>query len=480
MTCFPRHLIAVLATGATLVAVPGVRSQVPPASSVPLDSARLEAVARYVERVHRRLGLPGVAVGISSADGVLLARGFGRGSGDVTLDGHSPMWIGSVSKTFTALTAGLLAGEGRLDLDAPVERALPGFTMRPPWQPGSLTVRHLLHHRSGFSTWSGHDRRAQRDGTFGHLAPRGAPAGDAIYSSLNYIVLGRVIESASGGSYASAVESLVIEPFGLADASVAGSPRHAGKGPVAGHQSYFGFQVARAEPDPPRYLVPAGFVAASAHDLARYTGVLLGAGAVPEGRVVPEAVIRAVLSPMDSVGPAMGWGRGRIDGAIVYEHAGNARTSSARVRLAPARGYAISIVANTNSGPFMSATGDLLDGVAAILEGRSPPPAIPRERLLKGAILLGTLLSVGQLAARTRDWDRAGRPTRIEATGRVLVPLGVELAGGTFLLLGLPRLIGVPMTTMTEYFPDLGIALVTSATAGMVGGVFRAWTRSGR
>src|SRR5690606_32107702 len=127
-----------------------------------------------------------------------------------------------------------------------------------------------------------------------------------------------------------------------------------------GHQSYFGLQIPRTEPEPPRYLVPAGFVGASAHDLGRYGGMLVGNGAFGGVRVLDSATVAELMGARDGA-PPLSWGRSRHDGRLMLEHAGNARTSSARLRLLPQDGYAITVLAGTNSGPFFSSTAQVMD-----------------------------------------------------------------------------------------------------------------------
>jgi hypothetical protein len=58
--------------------------------------------------------------------------------------------------------------------------------------------------------------------------------------------------------------------------------------------------------------------------------------------------------------------------------------------------------------------------------------------------------------------------------------LAFDVGGAAVLLVALPRFIGVPLPTLVAYFPDLGIPLVASAGAGLVGGVLRAFVRSSR
>lgn len=288
-----------------------------------------------------------------------------------------------------------------------------------------------------------------------------------------------MLERATDAAYGEALQATLLDPVRMTDAVV----NDGGAWPDGvgyGHQSYFGVQLRRREPVPPRYLVPAGFVAASAYDLGRFGGALVGDGRVGDDRVLDAASVRAMLGPLDSTGRALGWGRARRDGLLILEHAGNGRTSSSRIRLVPERGYAVSVLTNTNTGPFVSSTADLVNGIQTILEGGAPPRVYPKERAVKLALLAATLFSVAQAGQRVRDWDRAGRPTTLDGSSRTLLPLFLDITTAALVVFGVPRYIGVPMRTLQEYFPDLALAMVVSATAGVAGGTARALTRSAR
>lgn len=466
-----------LAAAATLALTTPGTAQTPGAAQI--DEATLRAVDRFVE-VHRsRFGWPGVALSIATADSVLLARGYGQRTvegGPVTA--RTPFPLGSVTKTFTAFAVARLSEEGRIDLDVPVEAYLPDFSLGPPFRPRSITIRHLLHHRSGLRQWDGHDAAAQEEGRLDHLAPVGPPGGRPEYSSLNFMILGMVLEAVTGEPYGAHLRRVLFEPVGMDDAFVyrfddPPSVR------VQGHRNLFGFDVAADEPPPPPHLVPAGFAAASARDMGRYTGMLLADGIFDGTRVLEPETTNRLLSPMDDGGPAMAWGRTRIRQTLVFGHAGNTRTASARVRLAPERGYAITLLVNSNAGPLFPAPADMVDGVHAILDGETPGSLWPRERIFKALILLGTLAAVGGAVKQGRAWHGAGHPVGLRLDAKEAARLAFDLGGAAFLLFGLPRLLDVPLSTMIEYFPDVGIGLTVAAGTGAVGGLLRAFTASG-
>jgi hypothetical protein len=188
--------------------------------------------------------------------------------------------------------------------------------------------------------------------------------------------------------------------------------------------------------------------------------------------------VRSLLGPLDSVGQALSWGRERIDGRLVLGHSGNTRTMSTRMRLRPESRLAIVVLANTNSGPFFDGADALLDGVDRILDGHGAPRIWPEERLFKAVVLVGTALALAGAARQAHSWHRAGMPIGLDGSIATLGRLSFDVGLAGLVVIGVPRLVGVPLSTMTAYFPDLGYALIASAGAGLVGDVLRAFTRS--
>lgn len=89
---------------------------------------RYAAVDEYLGRKLRRLQVPGAALAIVEKGEIVRVRGFGKARpGGETPTGQTPFWIGSLTKSITALAAMQLVEGGKLDLDAPVQRYLPWF-----------------------------------------------------------------------------------------------------------------------------------------------------------------------------------------------------------------------------------------------------------------------------------------------------------------------------------------------------------------
>lgn len=217
------------------------------------DPPRLHAKTQAVLNEIVAQGTPGVIARVRDARGVWDGR---AGVGDLVAERprstSEKFRIASVTKTFTATVLLRLEAEGRLSLDDSVEEWLPGVVRGKGYRPGDITVRHLLNHTSGIFDYNMDDgfralyagdefdrNRHTRwspeelvDIALAHPAnfqpeqgSRPGRPGRWDYSDTNYIV-GMVIEKATGGTYAQAVERLVIRPLGLRGTSVPGtSPR---------------------------------------------------------------------------------------------------------------------------------------------------------------------------------------------------------------------------------------------------------------
>ena len=109
-----------------------------------------EKIDIYVEEQLKRLNVPGAALAIVEGDPIVHQRGFGRARpGGEAPSPQTPFFIGSLTKSFTALAVMQLVEAGKVELDAPVQRYLPWFRVADPQASAQMTVRHLLNQTSG-------------------------------------------------------------------------------------------------------------------------------------------------------------------------------------------------------------------------------------------------------------------------------------------------------------------------------------------
>ncbi|MFB7671040.1 serine hydrolase domain-containing protein [Kitasatospora purpeofusca] len=150
--------------------------------------------------------------------------------------------IGSVTKAFVSTVLLQLVGEGRLRLDDPVERHLPGVVPNG----GAISVRQLLNHSSGLYDYLEdpqfffQDEASLRDYALGDRRwqdyrpeqlvaigvahpPYFAPGQGWKYSNTNYILAGMLIGKLTGHSWQSEVTRRIVRPLHLDDTVFPGS-----------------------------------------------------------------------------------------------------------------------------------------------------------------------------------------------------------------------------------------------------------------
>jgi len=188
-----------------------------------MSAARLASVDRIVSRGITAGGYPGASVVIGRKGYAVFQKGFGKlgwttSSPRVTAD-RSIYDLASLTKVVGTTTAAMLLYDaGRLDLEAPVSTYLPAFSGG--WK-DSVTVRHLLTHRSGLP--AGRDlwriARTPDEARAAVLATNleCRPGQCYIYSDLGADILGFVIEAIAGETLDVFLHDKVFEPLGMND-----------------------------------------------------------------------------------------------------------------------------------------------------------------------------------------------------------------------------------------------------------------------
>jgi CubicO group peptidase (beta-lactamase class C family) len=259
---------------------------------------------------------PGAVVVVGRRDSIVYARGYGHFTWKATSpvpDPDSTVWdIASITKVVgTASAVMRLVDSGRLSLDAPVHRYLPRFSGG---AKDRVTVRMLLDHTSGLRSYAPLFQRARtREGAINALYAEPVmrtPGESPVYSDLNAIVLGLVIESASGLPLDEYVTREVFTPLGMTQTTYRTTAAVARRTvPTA---LWRGHPVQGRVNDPNADVLggAAGHagIFSTGMDLARYAQAWLRNGAGPAGQWVKPATIRTFLQRSANSGPRLlGW-----------------------------------------------------------------------------------------------------------------------------------------------------------------------------
>ncbi len=292
--------------------------------SVGLDPAPVaEAVAQI--RAHETAppgghALFAGAVAVMGHEGRIIAcdaSGWALRYADATTELPPDRWVpmrrdtifdlASVSKLFTSIAVMQLIEEGAVQLDAPVAAYLPEF--------GSagkelVTVRELLTHRSGLPAWlplwSHHPDKPARIQAVMDQPPDRSPGTRYLYSDLNLIALGVLVERLRGVSLDEVVRERVTGALGMTDTGY--NPVEVDRTAATEAQTYPRRGVVRGQVHDENAWALGGVaghagVFSTADDLAVLAQALLNGGTYRGRRILSSAsVIRLVTSATGSAG----------------------------------------------------------------------------------------------------------------------------------------------------------------------------------
>ncbi|MFF7177245.1 serine hydrolase [Streptomyces sp. NPDC008121] len=337
-------------------------------------------------------GAPGAMARFTGPDGVRTrTAGVRDRVSGAPMDTRARFRIGSVSKTFSSVVLLQLVDEGRLELDAPVNRYLPGLL-----PDDRITVRHLLTHRSGLADYTdamfaktvpGFEAVRNRVFTYQELVdlslaePRTTEPGVSYkYSNANFVVVGMLIEDATGTSVAKQYDRRIIKPLKLRHTSYV-HPETRIKGPhVRGylHPDEEGGPLVDSTEQTVSWAQSAGAVISDPADLNTFTTALM------RGRLLSPRMLDAMttVTPTDATNARFyGLGLRRYDlscGTQVYGHTGTVQGFYTYAFATRDGRRALSAMANTsNRGSANTALGGTLE---AAFCGKKAPAATSKAR----------------------------------------------------------------------------------------------------
>ena len=351
----------------------------PSALAAPDDSpalrSHLDAAARAYTVGDAFMGTVLVAEG----DRRLLDKGYGFADIEARLASAPDVKyrIGSLTKQFTAAAILLLQQDGKLSVGDPVSRYLPDAP--PAWK--GITLAELLGHTSGipdlthdpdFPAWSQQARTwPQVLARFEGRPLDFAPGARFEYSSSNYELLGRIVETVSGKSYGEFLRERIFDPLGMRrsglDRDGLALDRRA-QGYVTGR----GGGLEKAQYGSLSVPWSAGAIYSTSEDLLRWERGLFG------GRLLSAASLRQMTTP-GLGGYGMGVFVETIDGLQVIEHGGAIEGFHSFLIYVPQRRLTVVVLSSAN---WQAPVPDrLADGLLLIMLGHPNvlPPITPAE-----------------------------------------------------------------------------------------------------
>ncbi len=253
-----------------------------------------DQIDRYVRSLRAAVTIPGLALAVTSRDGLVGVRTYGLAeiASRRPVEPDTLFQIGSIGKSFTACCVLQLVEEGRLDLHAPVTGYLPWFEVRSAFDE-PIAPHHLLTHTAGITRGADITSNSLFDVFALRETEATAPPGAFFwYSNVGYRVIGAVIEAVEGRSYPDVLRDRVLVPLGMdrSEPAITNAirPRLAqGYGPWPDDRP-----VLPTDPLTPAVWFETGTadgsVAATAQDMATYLRMFMNRGAGDRQRILSE------------------------------------------------------------------------------------------------------------------------------------------------------------------------------------------------
>ncbi|HET7062785.1 MAG TPA: serine hydrolase [Rudaea sp.] len=342
-----------------------------------------------VESLRKQIGVPGMSISIVEDDKVTFAKGFGvRKLGSPELvDADTIFPNGSTGKAFTVADLAILVDQGKLSWDDKVIDRLPGFQMYDPWVTREMTVRDLLVHRSGLGLGAGDLlfvprtslSRAESVKRLRYIKPATSFRSGYAYDNILYMVAGQMIEAMTGETWEKFTAEHVLKPAGMINSTSDEDRRFATANRAYPHARMngglrgTGTQELLDERDElGRNAAPAGGLAISANDFARWLRIQLGGGKLVDSDAhlfstaardemwTPRTImpISPRPAPIDTTTPnfdlyALGWDVRDYRGVKLISHGGAVFGFQTFVALIPDKHVGFSMTINSEDGEIL-------------------------------------------------------------------------------------------------------------------------------
>ena len=333
---------------------------------------QIDGIAHHVLET---TGVPGASLAVVKDGKIAYLQAYGEARLDPRTASQPQMRysIGSISKQFTAAAMLLLAEEGKLSLDDPVSKYVPGLT----WG-SEVTIRELLSHTSGYQDFWPQDyvpplmlQPVTADGIMDRWARKPLdfdPGTKWQYSNTNYVIAGVIVEKVSGMPLLQFLNQRIFSPLGMG--SVADTNEN--KLPASDPSGYFRYAIGPLHPAPKEakgWMFAAGELAMTAEDLAKWDISMIHQ-TVLKPASYREMETEALLK--NGVGTRYGLGVQvmSLGGHRVLEHGGEVSGFTAENIVMPEDGIAVVVLTNQDASEAASEIGSHVR--TAILQAEHP------------------------------------------------------------------------------------------------------------
>lgn len=315
-----------------------------------LTPVQVLALQQEVAAEVKAQGIPGLSAAVATGRQLQWTEGYGFSDLEnfVPADRETVYRLGSVSKPITAAAVLQLWEQGKLDLDAPIQKYVAEF----PAKKWPVTARQLLGHLGGVRHYRGTEIESTRHyaslteglSIFKDEPLQEEPGTKYVYSTYGYSLLGCAVEEASGLRFPEYLQTQVFKPAGMSRIyvdDVQAIIPHRAQGYVKAKDG----NLRNSGLADTSYKIPGGGLCSTAAELARF-GAALEAGKLlkPETLKLMWTSQRTRDGKETSYG--LGWGVKLRGTELLVSHGGAQQRTSTYLYLRPEKGCAVALMCN--------------------------------------------------------------------------------------------------------------------------------------
>ncbi|MCP4155874.1 MAG: beta-lactamase family protein [bacterium] len=352
-----------------IVVLVGISATASALETTPARDDLYEGFSGFVKGNMAKWKVPGLTVTVVKEGKVIFVKGFGYRDLEkklrVTPDTLFP--ICSCTKAFTTMAAGLLADQGKVELDSPVIKYLPDFKLYDDYATQKTTIRDLLCHRTGLpahnDVWK--DKKISREELYkivGHLKPSCGFREKFQYNNIMYSVAGYLVGKVSSGSWEEFVKKEIFKPLAM-NRSVF-SYSEAVKSGNFSEPYVFGKEgFTRVAFRDLSAVGPAASIHSTAEEMSRWLLLHLSGGKIGEKRFISENMLSQMHSPQMVIHETLpvfklpisvyglGWEMDPYRCFHMIWHPGGIKGYSSAVSFLPKEHIGVVVLSNSDNNP---------------------------------------------------------------------------------------------------------------------------------
>ncbi|MEM6415374.1 MAG: serine hydrolase [Pseudomonadota bacterium] len=268
------------------------------------SAADYKALDAYIEKALDDWDQPGLGIALVHQGDITYQRGYGvkdrRSNAPVTED--TLFGIASVSKSFAAVTIGMLVADGKLDWDDPVIKHLPDFRMPLQQDTLNVTIRDLLSMRTGIASAEYGHRRASLNRSDHVRRVRYHPQlhklrNQYMYTTDTYTIAGEIVAKVTGMPWEEYAKKVLWDPLGMNATNGDHKKARRSKNAASPHIHQKGVKTPVKWVYEDYNALPAGGVNSTPHEYARWLILHLNKGKYRNTQIVPAEIIKEITTP---------------------------------------------------------------------------------------------------------------------------------------------------------------------------------------